>query len=314
MKLKKLISLSTFALCITALSGCAAPQKTPLGDYWNENALVFETIHETLVYDVTFQKGASYGYDLAYTNGTYTTILKSGVNENGDNLYIYNTELSLDVTYTLGDQSVVLHDYVTTEVMFLPAKNGLLPLSSKKSIVSHSPLISKPVKLEDCYATFEYQIETTYTENGGETKIFTEQAENRHSFTFPNANYYHLDNEQLLLALRAIPSSVSSTRFLSYSPFAKNVQNIAVVYGATAEGEFEFKKNGSAEKIKETISHRSVQIQLDEKDTGFAQKALIATTTDSYANKNRNVLLRLETPLYQAIGTFIYQLSSVNYQ
>ena len=313
MKMKTRISLCALALTVAALSGCAGSnQKTSFSNYWNQNALVFEQIHETLVYDVTFEKGSTHGYDLSYENGIYTTELISGADENGQNFYTYKTELSIDVTYTFEGTSKTLTDNVKTEVTFLTAENGLRPLSSKKSIVSTSPMTSIPTALENCYLPFEYKIETVYTENGGETKVTHGESKTTQSFEMDKNGYSYLDNEQVLFALRAIPTSTSSTRFSAYSPFTDSVQKIAVAFSASANGEFEFSKNGSA--VKEKIDYRPVQIQLDEKNKGFAQTAWIATTTDVHANPHRNVMLRLETPLYQGLGVLIYQLSSVSYQ
>lgn len=314
MKTKKIISICALALSAALLSGCAGGgRKTPFSTYWNQNALVFENIHETLVYDVTFQESdANYGYTLAYANGKYTTELKNDINANGENIYVYKTELSIDVTFTFGEESKTLNDNVTTEVTFL-ANGELRPISSEKSVVSHTPIGSTPSSLEGCYRSFDYQISTSYTEDGGVSILTMDESTSTQEFEINKNGYSYLDNEQLLLSLRAMPASVSSTRLSAYSPFVSRVQNVAVVFTETQSKDFSFYKNGSTEKVTTNIAYRQAQFQLDEKDPGGTQVAWIAAVTDAYANQHRNVMLRLETPIAYGLGSLVYQLSSVSY-
>lgn len=315
MKMKKIAPIVALALATSLLSGCSTAQKTSFYHYWNYNVQVMEPIHEELEYAVTFEKGSNYGYELAY-EGTYKTALQSKTTPDGY-IYVYKTELNVDVTYTLGEESTTLTDYVTTEVEFYPMENGLKPISSKKSVKSSSPATANVTKLESCYKLYEYDVATTYEGKGG--KVILRQKDNttgeyqttEQNFTIDNENLSYLDNEQLLLSLRAMPASLSSARLLAYSPFTASVQKVAVGVGESTESEFEFTKNG--ELVKQTIPYRTVQMQLDEKNPGFAQTAWIAKTTSTNANTNRNVMLRLQTPLYQGLGTLIYTLTSANY-
>ena len=75
-------------------------------------------------------------------------------------------------------------------------------------------------------------------------------------------------------------------------------------------------KNGSEEKVKSTITYRPVSMVLDEKNPGATQTAWIAKKpeTSSNSNVNRNVLLRLETPLSYGLGSLVYTLNSATYQ
>lgn len=316
MKTKKIISICALALSATLLSGCAgAKQKTPFSTYWNENALVFEPIHETLVYDVTFKEGSvNPAYTLAYENGKYTTELKNATNDNGENIYVYKTELSIDVIYTMGEESKKLTDRVVSEVTFF-ANGTLQPISSEKTVVSHSPISpSAPSSLESCYRSFDYQMSTTYTEEGGVLNLTMDGTTSSQEFEIDKNGYSYLDNEMLLLSLRAMPASVSSTSLSAYSPFVSRVQNVIVGFAATENKDFSFYKNGSTEKVTTNIAYRPVQFRLDEKDPGATQMAWIAAITDAYANQNRNVMLRLETPIAYGLGSLVYDLSSVSYQ
>ncbi len=320
MKLKKILSAIAIGLGVSVLSCCAGTSKTPFGNYWNENALTaHEAIHETLVYDISFTKGSTYGYELDYEKGTLTTVLQSSRDEQGNTIYLYTSELSVDVVYKLGESSTTLTDLVKTEVRFRSADKGLTPISAKKSVVSSSPRAVRPTAIEECYTQYNYEFTTTYEGNGGKTtltrdKDTTKERTTEQSFEIKDEAISYVDNEQLLLALRAMPTSVTSTKLLAYSPFYEKTQSVNVSFKTAEEGKFELSKNGG-EKTEQTINYRPVQIQLDERDPGLGQLLWIASSTDSAGkNVHRNVILRHESPLYQGMGTLVYELRSVNYQ
>lgn len=314
MKMKKILPVVAVALCATVLGGCATTSKTPFGNYWNENALTaHESIHETLVYDVSFNEGTTYGYQLSYEDGKFTTVLQSSRDDKGETIYQYTSELSIKVVYQLGEERAEFSDSVKTDVKFRSADKGLTPISAAKTVVSYSPRAIRPTALENCYSKYEYSFTTTYEGDGGKTVLVRGDKTTEQAFDIHDDNCSYVDNEQLLLALRAMPTSVTSTKLLAYSPFTASVQTVNVAFRTAAEGEFEFSKNGG-EKTKQTIAYRPAQFQLDEKDSGFAQLVWIANSTDS-AGKNayRNVILRQESPLYHNLGVLVYTLSSVEY-
>lgn len=309
MNAKKITSIIALALTASLLTACSATQKVIFNRCWNYDTLRFEDIHEVLEYDVSFEEGTSYGYGLNY-NGTYRTELQSQTTPEGYR-YLYTTELITEVTYTLGEESKAIIDRVTTEVQFYPAENGLQPIYSKKSVVSSSPMTTKPTSIEDCYRTYAYEVTTEYEGKQGKSTLTQNGKTTEHTFTIDDEKASYLDNEQLLLSLRAMPASVNSTQLLAYSPFTASVQKISVGFGNGAEGEFEYSKNG--ESTKQTIPYRPVQIQINDKNSGFAQTAWIAKAENTTANVYRNVMLRLETPLYQGLGKLIYTLTSADY-
>ncbi len=310
MTAKKIISIIALALTTSLLTACSGAQKITFNPYWNSDVFSSENIHEVLKYDVRFEKGSSYGYELNYV-GSYTTTLQRQTTAEGYYYYLYETELSMDVTYTLGEESTTLTDHVMTEVTFHTAENGLTPISSRKSVVSSSPLPTQnPTSLDDCYQTYAYELTTTYEENTGTVTLTQNDKTTEQRFTLDNDLSY-LDNEQLLLSLRAISTSVSSAQLSAYSPFTSSVQKISVSFDNGSEGKFEFYKDGTA--VSQTISYRPVQMQINDKNSGFAQTAWIAKPTNTTSNTHRNVILRLETPIYQGFGTLIYELTSADY-
>ncbi|MBO5362762.1 MAG: hypothetical protein J6A46_00365 [Clostridia bacterium] len=162
MKNKKLFSLFAVGLALSLFSGCAPANKVNFRNYWDSNSLsnVAEDIRETLEYDVTFVKATpTVDYEISYSNGKYKTELTY---ENGQ--YTYTTSLSIEVTYTLnGETTATLQDSVLTNVVFTTAENGLYPVSSSKTIVSHSPVGSKQTQADKCYKLHDYQVTTNYT-------------------------------------------------------------------------------------------------------------------------------------------------------
>lgn len=327
MKTKKLIPFLSLALCFACFGGCTSDQKLDFNNYWNYNSLVDEDIHETLVYDVVYEKGSgldAVDYELDYSNGKYTTELTS-VWENGKFLYFYKTELTIDATYTLGSESATLQDSVVTESRFYASDNALRPISSYKKIVSSSPVANGAhEKASECYQTFSYSVTTTYDEDleEGNSVIFrdpgteNEKEYSDNDFEIDEDKYRYLDNEQLLFALRGVSSSTTSAKVLVYSPFVDRVQNVSISFSSDESQNFSFYKNGSEEKQEKTITYRPVSVVLDEQNPGGTQTAWIAKTTTSTGNGNeyRNVMLRLETPISYSLGTLIYKLNSVSYE
>ena len=121
-----------------------------------------------------------------------------------------------------------------------------------------------------------------------------------------------MDNEQLLLALRGIPTSTTSAKVLAYSPFTESVQRVSINFASEASENFTFTNNGT--ETTTAIAYRPVSIVLDEKNPGATQTVWIAKPTPSTSsNKFRNMMLYLETPLSYAMGSLQYKLISATY-
>ena len=312
MKMKKLAPVLALALCVSALSGCTGKQQVSFNRFWQQNSLLTkEPIHETLVYDVSFESGSGLdkmGYGLSYENGVYKTVLTSE-EVDGKIVYTYTTELTISATYTLGTESETVNDRVYSESKFYGAE--LKPISSKKEIVSHSPASGgSMLEVNDCYDAFDYTVSIDYATN---KSVVTAKGETpvERSFEIDDDKYSYLDNEQILFALRGISSGVNSAKVLAYSPFAGTVQTVAWTFAQEASAKFTFEKNG--EEISPTITYRPVSIVLDEKNPGATQTAWIAKTTNDQNNTYRNVMLKLQTPLSYSLGTLVYTLNSATY-
>lgn len=325
MKTKKLIPLLALALCATTLAGCTnTDQRLTFSSYWNLSSVVADTsVHETLAYDVTFNAADGISslidYELSYTNGTYTTELKNEIID-GQSIYVYKTELQIDVTYTFKGESnptpTSFRDVITTEAKFLNAANSLRPLSSTKTVVSHSPSMgTEHTSLAECYTPYEYTVTTTYHEDGskGSCTITSDNgSDDPHDFEIDD-KYTYLDNEELLFALRGIPASTSSAKAYTYNPYVERVQTVNISFSTDESDDFSFYKNQSSEKETATITYRPVSIVLNEKYPGEKQTIWYAKTTDPNNNTYRNVMLYLETPLAYSLGSLVYKLNSTSY-
>ncbi len=311
--LAALLSATTFAACTDS------DKKMDFKNYWKLSSITEgEKVDETLVYGVTFEEGTglqSLGYTLFYGEGSYTTVLKNG---DDPTQYTYTTELTIPVTYTLGDATETFEDKVTTNVSFLDAGNALRPISSTKRVISHTPAssLSSPTELNGCYTSYDYTVVTTYTEEGKGSSTITGGGENGESVTTPSfkygkGDYSYLDNEQLLLALRAVGADVSSGTVETYNPFLEKTQKVKLAFDTKTSGEFTHTVNGEALASK-NIAYRQATIVLDSKTPGATQTAWIASTMDdSNKNTHRNVMLYLETPLSYSMGTLKYTLQSM---
>lgn len=317
MKFKKLTTAFATLLAISSLGACMNKNnQIQLNPYWLENSQAFTNIDETLTYGVTFEESSgmsSMGYAVAYSDGVYTTTLTSS-QEGGENVYIYTTALDIKVTYTYGGENAEFVDSIYSETKF---NETLKPISSVKTIVSHSPVNTNGghKKVSDCYASYAYEVKTTYSGKDG-VSVITNYADPENpkevknkTFNASSGNYRYLDNEQLLFALRGVSNSTTSGKFRFYSPFVDALQIVKFSFNDETGAKFDYTENGTV--VSKDITYRPVTLTLSAKNPGATQTAWIAKCTDAERNANRNILLRLETPLSYNMGKLVYKLNSV---
>lgn len=338
MKKRAIVSAVATLLCASVLGSCTGiSNKIAFKDYWNEDSISMQSIDETLVYDITFKKSeASFqsSYSIDYKAGTYTTHLVSTTHTDGKAAYIYTTDLQIDVTYTFQGESVTKHDFITTESLFYSEDYALRPISSKKTFLNHSPTGGTATSLAECYTIAAYTVETKYTADGksGATTVTLNPVkegdqpivDTPNTFEIDTEDYNYLDNEQLLLALRALPATTSSANVLVYSPFVEAVQTINIATATTtnanttsetdASEPFFYTVNGIVPEKGRKVAYRTLTLSIDDANPGATQTAWIAKMTDPAKNTNRNVILHLETPLAYALGTLVYDLRSADYK
>ncbi len=315
MKAKKLVLALAALTAFSSFAACTDVDKKILfNDYWEKNSLAHEIVDETLEYKVTHEKGSGLdviGYSLTYGEGKYVTTLKS----QGEG-YVYTTSLTMPVTYQFaGDKEQTLTDSVTSEVVFARSAGGLHPVSSKKHVVSHTPSNGAGFSTETCYTFYDFSIVTNYPTEGEASSTVTynkvegDPVIKNSTFNFNDDDYSCLDNEQLLLALRAISTSTTMGSFMTYSPFVETMQKIDFTFQAETSAEFSYALNGNAAKT--NIAYRPVNLSIDDPNPGATQTAWIATVTSPQNNTHRNVMLKLITPLSYSLGSLVYELVSI---
>lgn len=319
MKTKKLLPILAVTLAAAVFSGCSTGSKTvEFKNYWLKDltAASVEQYEETLSYNVTFEKESgvdSMAYDLDYQNGSYTTTLK----HYSDGKCEFTTKLTIDAVYTLeGGAPVVKQDIVETYVQFYRAQDALTPIKSTKTIHSHTPKnIAEDVdSVEECFLEAWYSIETNYAEGEGVCVTQdlippegSDQLSDPETFDFSmGKKYSYLDNEQLLIGLRAMSTSTSSATVKTFSPFAETVQKISVSFDSDeASTTLDVTENGTLS-AKKPFTYRAAELSISATNSGATQTVWIAT------EKSRNVMLRLETPLSFNLGTLVYSLNSID--
>ena len=323
MKAKKLIPILAIMLSLSSFASCTAGNQTlELAAYWGTNKTPDVTYTEELEYDVTFTKGdglKTVGYDLNYLNGKYKTKLE----QKQDKTYEYTTELTIDVLYTLdGQDPVTKQDKTTTKVQFEATTDNLQPIYSEKTIVCYSPLLaSDPEKVEDCYfggKAIEYSIITNYTEDGKGTTVKTNLADQEvEELSFKQGSKYtFFDNEQLPFALRAISADVTTAKIKTYSAFAEDTQTVAISFSEEADSALTLENliininndNPDGNKKTASYSYREASMKIDSNGSNSGVTRTLYLTTKE---KDRNMILKMETPLSYSLGTLTYTLTSI---
>ena len=319
MKTKKLLPvLATLIVGATAaLSGCTAGNtKIEFKNNWLKNPInPQEALTETLTYDVKFEKTESvhntlaYQYD--YANGTYTTT----ITQLGTDQFEYKTKLTIDVTYTANNVSETKTDIVESSVLFQAASKGLTPIQSSKTLLSHFPKnITTPyAALSDYYQKSNYTISTVYAEGKGVCTYQNLLPDSNGNISAPQVmevdmgeKLSYIDNEQLLVALRAFDTSTTSGNVTTFSPFVKGTQKIGISFGREEEAsaQLSISENGG-EAVTKNYKYRKATLSIKATNAGQSQTAWVAT-------ESRNVILRLETPYSFNHGTLVYTLNSID--
>ena len=308
---------------------CACSGGTPLSftANWYRNTTLGGSVKdtsETLVYDVSFTPEENEnGFSVEYDTGTYRTSL---VNENitladGSTTegYRYTTELTIGGRYRLGgEESDPFQDSVTSTVSFLPVAHGLQPVKSEKEVVSTSPLSSSPASLENAFTTYHYSYTVEYDAALTTAKAtYSDLTENEDGeLPAPETREYDiegdttfLDNEQVLFALRGL-TLTSTASFRTINQVTGMVTELATGSSSAAptavKETVSFTMDGSA--IEQEIDAVKLTLSYQSSPSGQAQTLVYAATTDANDNVYRNVLLKMEVPVLQSLGTLVYTL------
>lgn len=327
MKAKKILPILALVLAATTFAACGDKSVT-FGHYWFLDPSAKEKgFYECAEYDVTSEafENSYADYKVEYS-GTFTTTLEYNQTEG---YYTFATKLDVKTTYTLGEDTKVLDDNAESYVKFDAKENALRPIEASKKMLCHTPLSGKFDTVEKCYATVDYEYTTKYdtdkgnfvegvctiTNNKGET---TETTINE-KFGYVKDHTF-IDNEQLLVAVRAFSEDASSATLGSYSVFASNTQKIKLSFADEedkASETFSYTLVDANDKetqkqIKELC--RTAKINLDQSNPGVTQKVKFIKAKDAANNTYRNLILEMTTPLSYGMGEIYYKLTKVSYK
>lgn len=308
---------------LTLLSACSGGTPLSFTANWYRNTALGGSVNDTLeelTYEVSFTPAENdSSFSVEYDTGTYTTrlinaniALSDGSTKEG---YIYTTELTISGRYCLGSEvSEDFSDRVSSSVSFLPVTDGLKPVKSEKEVLSTSPIVSLPETLEGAIETYHYTYDVSYDAAlTTATAVYTDlnaetPAPETREYAIDGTTTY-LDNEQILFALRGLSlSSVATFRTVnSVMGIVTEVSTGTSTTGPTSLKEsVDFTMDGTA--VKTEIDAVQVPIIYQSTPSGQQQDLVYAATTDTNNNTYRNVLLRMEVPVLQSLGTLVYRL------
>ena len=308
---------------LTLLSACSGGTPLSFTANWYRNTALGGSVNDTLeelTYEVSFTPAENNSsFSVEYDTGSYTTRLKNanialsdGTTKEG---YIYTTELTISGRYRLGSEvSEDFSDRVSSSVSFLPVTDGLKPVKSEKEVLSTSPIVSLPETLEGAFETYHYTYDVSYDAAlTTATAVYTDlnaetPAPETREYAIDGTTTY-LDNEQILFALRGLSlSSVATFRTVnSVMGIVTEVSTGTSTTGPTSLKEsVDFTMDGTA--VKTEIDAVQVPIIYQSTPSGQQQDLVYAATTDTNNNTYRNVLLRMEVPVLQSLGTLVYRL------
>ncbi|PWM53289.1 MAG: hypothetical protein DBX60_02695 [Bacillota bacterium] len=308
---------------LTLLSACSGGTPLSFTANWYRNTALGGSVNDTLeelTYEVSFTPAENdSSFSVEYDTGTYTTrlinaniALSDGSTKEG---YIYTTELTISGRYRLGSEvSEDFSDRVSSSVSFLPVTDGLKPVKSEKEVLSTSPIVSLPETLEGAIETYHYTYDVSYDAAlTTATAVYTDlnaetPAPETREYAIDGTTTY-LDNEQILFALRGLSlSSVATFRTVnSVMGIVTEVSTGTSTTGPTSLKEsVDFTMDGTA--VKTEIDAVQVPIIYQSTPSGQQQDLVYAATTDTNNNTYRNVLLRMEVPVLQSLGTLVYRL------
>lgn len=293
--------------------------------YANTDNPNLSNAEEFLEYDVSFeQENADASFRVNYENGVYTTDLReenipSAFAEGSPLGYHYKTELKLDGKFFLGDAATdPFTDTVVSDVYFLTIGDALRPVHSEKRVVCHAPVAGMK-NVEDSFLLYDYTLTTDYSPElnratvvykqnlpaeNGEPKTETKELKLKGGGTF-------LDNEQILFALRGL-NIEDSFSFRTINPVDRKAATVTVSDIVSAETAYTY-QIGDAEKKEYSLTAAKVTLSYTGTYRGREQTLLYAKQANSASNLHRNVLLRMEVPVLDQLGTLVYTLKKANF-
>lgn len=308
------------------LSGCGGvtPTLNFSANWYKRTDLTnnIEETHELLEYNVSFDPVRSEnGFALSYQDGLFKTELHNDYDEaKGRGVYVLSSELTIKVSFELqGKKTDTFEDRVFSEARFLSAAEGLIPVSSRKEVVSHVPYTENPLAIEACYNFYDYTFETVYDSSLSRAEtVFTDKTApdkepTRRTYELKGDGSF-LDNEEILFALRGL-DFVKNMTFRSINTVTGKVQNVIISEVSDCPKEhldWSFEADGQTVNTGD-IEATSIMLSYSGANAGQPQSLVYAKKADPLSNTYRNVLLELNAPVSYSLGTLHYRLSKATF-
>lgn len=319
MKKIRLFSLLALAPLLAAGACGGAPAALAFQSNWYRNPRIGDNIENTLEeleYEVSFLSTPQNGFSAAYS-GTYRTVLKNqtlSLDSSQKEGYVLTGDLQMDVTFTLnGVTGETKHNFVASRVEFLSVGDRLSPVRSQKEVLYDAPM-GAPSSLEDCSHEYHYtygveyddaltQAATTYSDLNPASNGTTPEPVRKELKIGSGATF--LDNEEILFAMRGLDLSASLT-FRSIHFELGSVESIRLESVTATNVPVSFEADG--ELVDTSLAALSVSMRYAGKYGGQAQTLVYAKKESDTSNPYRNVLLSMEVPALQSLGTWRYTL------
>ncbi len=319
MKKKRLIGLALLAP-LALLAGCGGTATVGFSPNWFYDNTV-ENItgkSEKLEYEVSFRPGQTEGISVSYDPGTYTTELTAEtLDQNGTGIQVYrlHTEYAITGEYRNGVLTAAIDDSMQSDVWFTPARDGLRPIKSEKSVRATVPYARDTAVW---YTTYEFTYDVSYTADLSEATYTLditapESAKSKKTDTVKlGFSETFLDNEQLVLALRGMNLSSSSlTPFVTLDPQTRKPVHVNLSSESVSTS---VSYDNGSEHVEGTIDAVNVTVSYDMAQPGPARTFVYAARTDDASKKHRSVLLRFQNTVMYNLGVMTYTLKKATFK
>lgn len=312
------IASSLLAVSIALFTSCGETA-TGFSSNWYKNTALSSNIsgtEETLTYKIDYDSSekTNTNYEIAYDGGVYTTRLVDSTYQWSDgtteNVYVYSTQMNINVTYTIAGETHTYADSVVSSVTFRTSDRELEPIESSKTVVSHTPVATSPNTFEEGVVAYNYTFETKYSKDlSGATLTYTddESGESEESSFTLNDKYSYIDNEELLFAIRGMSLNDGESETVQcLNASRKIVQTITVSNASVSALTPTFTVDGTLPT--EDITYNQVTIGINGTQSGSSQTCYLAATTSMLNNAYRNVMIYMKNTLPYGLGSLNYTL------
>lgn len=366
-------ALTAAAVGISGCSGCSSGVKNTaaLGANWyitpgyrgmqppfmEENGSV-ERAEYSVVYDGSSANNSA--YSLEFANGVYTTEftgktfdyktytyedyrqdfadeLTSDGAEKPFILYYFKSEFKTDVTFKYGGAEATFAgedgDSVISECYFRTTGDGLLPVYSRQSVVSHSPRTQRPSSLENSYELVEREVVTSYDiQCKHAARTVTENGESNTTVVKVGGDCF-FDATSVYIVARAMALEADSSQNIDLFIPATGAQGEYTVAGTDADigaeaydgiraiesvknalgTQIVTKDDGTESEELKPLEYISANIVYSGELSGTAQTVWYAKVSDETNNPMRAAMLKIRAELPYGLGALNYTLTDISF-